>query len=41
MRLTLDLDIEEHRRFKTMAAFHGQTINAFILEERLPGTLKA
>lgn len=31
MRLTLDLDTEEHRQIKTLAAFHGQTIKAFIL----------
>ena len=33
MRLTLDLDTEEHRQIKTLAAFHGQTIKAFILSK--------
>ncbi|MES2706313.1 MAG: hypothetical protein V4726_06860 [Verrucomicrobiota bacterium] len=31
MRLTLDLDTEIHRKIKTLAAFHGQTVKAFIL----------
>lgn len=33
MRLTLDLNTEEHRQIKTLAAFHGQTIKAFILSK--------
>ena len=33
MRLTLDLDAEEHRQIKTLAAFHGQSTKAFILSK--------
>ncbi|MDO8594147.1 MAG: hypothetical protein Q7R93_01360 [bacterium] len=34
-RLTLDMSVQEHRRLKTLASFHGVTMKDFLLSKVL------
>jgi len=40
-RLTIDITLDEHRRLKTMASFHGVTMKDFLLGNLLSNQKKS